>query len=144
MGELSRWNEHRARSDRSQEYTAPRNLINATASLSYGLVFPIPCVGSNLRPAWNGGQEQKEEVVSYTEQRQRELRLGVKRTQPPTPGRAAPALSQSPEASSPPPLPPSTAPARLYTGKGGRERKRTSKGATAKAEGWLPKSQPRE
>jgi hypothetical protein len=49
----------------------------------------------------------------------------------------APALPQSPETSSPPPLSPSTAPARLYTGKGGRERKRTSKGATAKAEGWL-------
>jgi hypothetical protein len=70
----------------------------------------------------------------------------VERTpgKPPTPARAAPALPQSPEASSPPHLPPSTAPARLYTGKGGRERKRTSKGATAKAEGWLPKSQPRE
>jgi hypothetical protein len=34
--------------------------------------------------------------------------------------------------------------ARLYTGKGGRERKRTSKGATAKAEGWLPEPQPWE
>jgi hypothetical protein len=54
--------------------------------------------------------------------------LGRKRTRtlvertpgkPPTPARAAPALPQSPEASSPPHLPPSTAPARLYTGKGG-------------------------
>jgi len=70
----------------------------------------------------------------------------VERTpgKPPTPVRAAPALPQSPETSSSSHLPPSTAPARLYTGKGGRERKRTSKGATAKAEGWLPKSQPRE
>jgi hypothetical protein len=70
----------------------------------------------------------------------------VKRThgKPPTPARSAPALPQSPETSSPPPLPPSTAPARPYTGKRGRERKRISKGATAKAEGWLPKSQPRE
>ena len=70
----------------------------------------------------------------------------VERTpgKPPTPARAAPALPQSSEASSPPHLPPSTSPARLYTGRGGRERKRTSKGATAKAEGWLPKPQPRE
>src|SRR5438874_8733302 len=43
----------------------------------------------------------------------------VKRTpgKPPTPARAAPALPQSPEAFSPPQLPPSTSPPRLYTGK---------------------------
>jgi hypothetical protein len=63
--------------------------------------------------------------------------LGLKRThtlvkrisgKPPTPARSASALPQSLETSSPPPLPPSTALARLYTGKGGRESKRTSKG----------------
>ena len=70
----------------------------------------------------------------------------IKRTpgKPPTPARAAPALPQSPEAFSPPQLPPSISPPRLYTGKGGREHKRTSKGTTAKAKGLLPKSQPRE
>ena len=75
--------------------------------------------------------------------------LGRKRThtlvertpgKPPTPARAAPALPQSPEAFSPPQLPPSTSPPRLYTGKGGKERKRTSKKAAAKTEGLLLKS----
>src|SRR5205085_4156666 len=58
----------------------------------------------------------------------------VERTpgKPPTPARAAPALPQSPEQSSPPPAPPSTAPAELYKGRGGKERKRTAKGAEAK------------
>jgi hypothetical protein len=97
-------------------------------------------------------QEDTTEVVPnspgcpFTPSGRKRTHTLVERTpgKPPTPARSAPALPQSPETSSPPSLPPSTAPARLYTGKGGRERKRTSKGATAKAEGWLPKSQPRE
>jgi hypothetical protein len=58
-----------------------------------------------------------------------------------TPARAPPALQSGPEPSQPAPLPPSTAPAILYKGKGGRERKRTTESKTA---GWLAESQPRE
>jgi hypothetical protein len=58
----------------------------------------------------------------------------------PIPARAAPV----PERSEHPPLPLSTAPAMLYKGKGGRERKRTTKAAESKARGYLPGSQPRE
>jgi hypothetical protein len=70
----------------------------------------------------------------------------VERTpgKPPTPARAAPTLPQSPEQSSPPPMPPSTAPAILYKGKGGRERIRTVKGGESKAKALLAESQPQE
>jgi hypothetical protein len=59
---------------------------------------------------------------------------------PPTPPRAAPA----PDSSESHYLPPSTAPAVLYKGKGGKERKRTTKAAESKARGYLPEPQPRE
>jgi hypothetical protein len=61
-----------------------------------------------------------------------------------TPARAPPALQSAPEPSQLAPPPPSTAPAILYKGKGGRERKRTNKAAESKAAGWLAESQPRE
>jgi len=61
-----------------------------------------------------------------------------------TPARAPPALQSAPELSQLAPPPPSTAPAILYKGKGGRERKRTNKAAESKAAGWLAESQPRE
>jgi hypothetical protein len=61
-----------------------------------------------------------------------------------TPARAPPALQSAPEPSQPASPPPSTAPARLYKGKGGRERTRTIKGAESKAGGLLAESQPRE
>ena len=57
---------------------------------------------------------------------------------------APPALQSAPEPSQPAPPPPSTAPAVLYKGKGGRERKRTTKAAESKAAGLLAESQPRE
>ena len=52
------------------EYSPGSSLLLGTLltlPLAYrmALSFPLPCVGSILRPAWNGGQEQKEEVVSY-------------------------------------------------------------------------------
>jgi hypothetical protein len=64
-----------------------------------------------------------ERVLATPPQRKRTNTL-VKRTpgKPPIPVRAVPTLPQSPEQSSPPPIPLSTAPARLYKGKGGRER----------------------
>ena len=74
----------------------------------------------------------------------------IKRTpeKPLTPARAAPALPQSPEASSeassPLQLPPSIAPAKLYIGKGDKERKKTTKTAIVKAKSLLLKSQSRE
>jgi hypothetical protein len=74
----------------------------------------------------------------------------VKRTpgKPPTPARAVLILPQSLEQSLgqflSPPMPPSIAPARLYKGKGGRERIRTTKGIELKAIGLLVESQPRE
>jgi hypothetical protein len=85
---------------------------------------------------------EMERVPATPPQRKRTNTL-VERTpgKPPTPARAAPALPQSPEQSS---IPPSTAPARLYKGKGGRERTRTTKGAESKALGLLAESQPRE
>ena len=61
-----------------------------------------------------------------------------------TPTRAPPVLQSTAEPSQPAPPPPSTAPAMLYKGKGGRERKRTNKAAESKAVGWLAESQPRE
>jgi hypothetical protein len=61
-----------------------------------------------------------------------------------TPTRAPPALQSAPEPSQPAPPPPSTAPAILYKGKGGRERKRTQRWVESKAAGWLAESQPRE
>jgi hypothetical protein len=63
-----------------------------------------------------------------------------------TPARAPPALQSAPEPepSQPAPPPPSTAPAVLYKGKGGKERKRTTKAAESKARGFLAESQPRE
>jgi hypothetical protein len=78
-------------------------------------------------------------------QRKRTYTL-VERTpsKPPTPARAALILLQSLGQSSSPPIPLSTAPARLYKGKGGRERIRTTKGTELKAIGLLAESQPRE
>ena len=46
---------------------------------------------------------------------------------------APPALQSAPEPSQLAPPPPSTAPAELYKGKGGKERKRTNKVAESKA-----------
>jgi hypothetical protein len=54
-----------------------------------------------------------------------------------TPARAPPALQSAPEPSQPAPLPPSTAPAVLYKGRGGKERKRTTKAAESKAQGFF-------
>jgi hypothetical protein len=60
------------------------------------------------------------------------------------PARTPPALQSGPESSQPASPPPSTAPAILYKGRGGKERKRTNKAAESKAAGWLAESQPRE
>jgi hypothetical protein len=61
-----------------------------------------------------------------------------------TPTRAPPAMQSTPEPSQQALPPLSTAPAILYKGKGGKERKRTNKAAESKAAGWLTESQPRE
>ena len=101
-----------------------------------------------LGKSYHAGSRDRE-YTYYPPGRKRTHTL-VERTsgKPPTPARAAPELPQSPTpvlpSSSSPPPPPSTAPAMVYTGRGGRESKRTTKGAEAKAEGWLPGSQPRE
>ena len=87
-------------------------------------------------------------VVPITPLGRKRTHTLVERTprKPLTPARAAPALPQSPEASSeaslPLQLPPSTAPAKLYIGKGGKKRKKTTKAAIIKVKGLLPKSQP--
>jgi len=60
------------------------------------------------------------------------------------PVRAPPALQSAPEPSQPASPSLSTAPAILYKGKGGKERKRTNKAAESKAAGRLAESQPRE
>jgi hypothetical protein len=66
----------------------------------------------------------------------------VERTpeKPPTPARAPPPRPTSPEGLEPPP---STAPP-VLTRYSGRERKRTERFVTARKEGFLPESQPRE
>jgi hypothetical protein len=66
------------------------------------------------------------------------------RTRGKAPTRAPPALQSAPEPSQPAPPPPSTALAVLYRGKGGTERKGTTKTAESKAQGFLTVSQPRE
>jgi hypothetical protein len=61
-----------------------------------------------------------------------------------TPARVPPALQSALEPSQPAPPPPSTAPAGLYKGKGGKEWKRTTNAAESKAQAFLAESQPRE
>jgi hypothetical protein len=87
-------------------------------------------------------QQVDVQVVPNTPPGRKRTHTLVERTpdRPPTPTRAAPA----PEPSESHYLPPSTAPAVLYKGKGGKERKRTTKAAESKARGYLPESQPRE
>ena len=87
-------------------------------------------------------QQADVQVVPNTPPGRKRTHTLVERTpgKPPTPPRAAPALDPSGFHH----LPSSTAPAVLYKGKGGRERKRTTKAAESKARGYLPESQPRE
>ena len=91
-------------------------------------------------------EENTIEVVSTISPGRKRTYTLIKRTpgKPPIPDRAALVLPQSPEASLSFQLPPSTAPAKLYIGKGGKEHKKTSKATIVKTEGLLPKSQPRE
>ena len=87
-------------------------------------------------------QQADIQIVPNTPPGRKRTHTLVERTpsKPPTPPRAAPALDPSGFHH----LPSSTAPAVLYKGKGGRERKRTTKAAESKARGYLPESQPRE
>jgi hypothetical protein len=87
-------------------------------------------------------QQADVQVMPNTPPGRKRTHTLVERTlgKPLTPPRAAPA----PDPSESHYLPLSTAPAVLYKGKGGKERKRTTKAAKSKTRGYLPESQPRE